>query len=171
MPPVVDLTGVRFGRLRVIARTENDERGKSRWVCECDCGEQRSVLGENLRAGRQVSCGCYRADQATVHGHARSDMEHPLYWVYHAMKQRCYNSASVEYHNYGGRGISVCDRWLASFVDFLRDMGERPPNPPGWSSRKAYWQLDRTNNDGNYEPSNCRWATPSQQSQNRRRPA
>ena len=95
---------------------------------------------------------------------------HPLYSIWRTMHQRCGNPNNNRYLDYGGRGVTVCDRWtgMGGFLNFLADMGERPPNPAGWTSRMSYWSLDRIDNDGDYEPSNCRWATPSEQQANRR---
>lgn len=97
--------------------------------------------------------------------------DHVLYGVWDAMKQRCYNPTHPRYEDWGGRGITVCDRWLGrddGFINFLADMGERPPDPPGWAAPRSYWTLDRIDNDGNYEPGNVRWASPLDQALNRR---
>lgn len=158
------LIGKRFSRLVVLALEPSiDGQNKSRWLCQCDCGNKTIVIGSNLGVGT-FSCGCLQADLAPLrgvkHGHGGDNNGKGKSREYNSwcgMKQRCSWPKHSRWKHYGGRGISVCQRWQDSFVNFLADMGPRPPNT----------SLNRINNDGNYEPSNCNWATPSQQATNR----
>jgi hypothetical protein len=162
MGALIDLTNMRFGRLLVLRRVENNRRGKVCWLCRCDCGKEKEVRAQHLRSVQQ-SCGCQRGGKLK-HGHVVyiNGKQHPspTYHSWMAMKQRCLNPNQLGYPDYGGRGITVCDRWQGEhgFENFLADMGKRPKGKT----------LDRfPNNDGNYEPGNCRWATPKQQANNR----
>lgn len=125
------------------------------WNCVCDCGKETIVAGMNLRNDHTKSCGCFHLDAVRTHGLARTKTY--ISWI--SMKTRCSNkNDKYKYGIYGGRGITICDRWLNSFENFLEDMGKRPKNHT----------LDRIDSTGNYEPDNCRWATPLQQARNRR---
>jgi len=148
----VDLSGSRFGRYEVIREVQ--EAGRNRkWECQCDCGNVKEVFQNALVSGRVVSCGCYNKEQKTVHGLER----HYLYPTWINMVNRCTNPKDARWHQYGGRGIKVCDRWLESPANFIEDMGDRPEGK----------SLDRKNNDGDYTKGNCRWATAEEQHMNR----
>lgn len=176
MGAFIDLTGQRFGRLLVIERAPN--RGSFvAWRCRCDCGNEVTVQRAHLRTGHTQSCGCYKQERimagATTHGFAARSGHHPLYATWAGIKQRTGDPGSPAYRNYGGRGIKMYERWQNDFTSFLTDVtaeiGERPPNPPGWAVRKPCYSLDRIDNNGNYEPGNLRWATHEGQAYNSRR--
>lgn len=165
-----NLAGQRFDRLVVLERGENSSTGTVRWLCRCDCGTEKVVLAASLRSGVTRSCGCLHRE-AIKRPRPHAQLRHPLYRVWSAMLARCINSRRREYPDYGGRGIQVCDEWLpknGGFPQFLADVGERPPDPSGWQSRKAYWSIDRIDVNGDYEPGNVRWATPKEQKANQR---
>ena len=151
---MIDETGNRHGRLSVTARADSTKRG-AQWSCVCDCGNRVDVSGSQLRNGKTRSCGCLARDLNTKHG--ESSRRTPEYSTWHAMLKRCTNPNATGYDNYGGRGIAVCDRWRR-YENFLADMGRRPLGT----------SIDRRDNDGNYEPGNCRWATAIEQSRNMR---
>ena len=152
-----DLAGRKFGKWSVVALAGKNALGRVVWTCVCECGNSRKVIGTNLFRGLSKSCGCYQKEAVRRHGH--STQRSPEYLSWAAMKSRCLNSNRKEYPYYGGRGITVCDRWQESFENFLQDMGKRPSKTHS---------LDRIDNSGNYDPSNCRWATKSEQIANRR---
>lgn len=158
-----DLTGKTFANWTVIGYAgAKPPKHKARWLCVCACGAQKIVNAENLKRGKSKSCGCLtqamRVSSCQRHGHTAIGYQSPTYRSWHAMKERCRNERHMSYPDYGGRGISVCDRW-DDFANFLADMGEKP----------ARASLDRIDVNGNYEPSNCRWASATTQAANKRR--
>lgn len=163
MPKLIISPGDAFGRLTVIAEAEKRPEGRY-FQCECRCGNVRTVRRYLLWSGRTQSCGCFGRERVikakTAHGAATGGGETPEYGAWHQMIQRCCNPSHHGHAHYGGRGITICDRWRNSFPSFLADMGLRPSS--GHS-------IDRfPNNDGNYEPGNVRWATLSEQARNKR---
>lgn len=157
-----DLTGQRFGRLVALRKYEIPSK-TTRWVCQCDCGNTTRSFKTALKNGVSQSCGCLRSELSSAraktgnirrsHGMTGS----PEYGIWCTMRNRCEDPAVEKYSQYGGRGIKVCGRWQ-KFENFIADMGERP------STKHS---IERINNDGDYEPSNCRWATAQEQSYNK----
>ena len=163
MGSLINLSGQRFGRLVVLDKYRVLDKHHVQWLCKCDCTNELWVRGDDLKSGAIQSCKCLKKERGikanTIHGHALKTNKSRTYHSWDHMIQRCTNPKNTSYEYYGGRGISVCTRWLNSFENFLEDMGERPEGT----------SIDRINNDGNYEPNNCRWATKLEQLQNRRK--
>lgn len=152
MSKPLDLTNMEFGKLKVIRRVENNKHGKSRWHCVCDCGNDLVVIGSDLISGKTKSCGCL------LYSHGQHGTR--LYAIWVDMKNRCHNKNVKAYKNYGGRGIAVCSEWSNNFIAFH-----------DWAISNGYndnLTIDRINNDGDYEPNNCRWADCNIQSFNKR---
>jgi hypothetical protein len=154
------LLGRKFSRLLVVKDAGRNKFGNHQWLCRCDCSNEILVITGNLlkRLGTK-SCGCLKIERTSklnlIHGKTRS----PEWYSWMAMRWRCSSPKASDYHWYGGRGIKVCKRWKSSFKNFLADMGLKP---------SPKHTLDRINNDGDYKPSNCKWATMHEQALNRR---
>jgi hypothetical protein len=149
--------GSTVGRLTLIEKAGRTKQSRLLWKCKCECGTEKVVRDNHLKDGSTSSCGCTRNIE---HGHARCGNYSPTYYTWKTMRERCSNSNHVHFKYYGGKGVKVCDRWN-DFENFLADMGARPEGR----------SLNRINNDGDYEKSNCRWATRKEQANNTRRKA
>lgn len=152
---LIDIVGNKYAHLFVIGLAPNSRTGKPRWLCKCDCGSIKSYYGSNLKSGKTNTCStkCIFSPNRK-HGMSKT----PEFRSWASMMGRCYRIGTNQYHNYGGRGIKVCGRWL-EFVNFFEDMGRKPT---------IKHQIDRIDSNKNYEPTNCKWSTVKEQSNNRR---
>lgn len=158
-----NIAGLKFGRLLAISHSGFDKHRNALWNCVCDCGKQTVANGNRMRTGRVKSCGCLVAETSRVlnliHGHASTlgNSKSPTYRTWRSMINRCYREKEDSYRYYGGKGITVCQKWRESFSAFLMDMGERPDG----------CTIGRIRSEDNYEPGNCRWSDAKTQASNK----
>lgn len=151
-----DYTGQQFGRWTVLKRSAKPKF----WICRCECGNVKAANIDNLKRGKSISCGCYRAELGRKHFETHGKSKTKLYYVWCGIRRRCNNPSVNGYERYGGRGITVCEEWAESFEAFM-----------AWATANGYkegLEIDRINNDGNYCPENCRWVTRYENMQNTR---
>lgn len=155
-----DLKNQRFGKL-VAVEYAGYKNGRTYWLCKCDCGNTKTIMAHSLKSGKTQSCGCIHKRQLIDRNKKHNMSKLKLYNRWKTIKARCYNPKVQAYKNYGGRGITMCDEWKNDFQLFYK-----------WAINNGYQEnltIDRINNNGNYEPNNCRWTTMAEQNKNKRR--
>ena len=154
---MIDIAGQKFSRLKAVKFT-NKIGNEYCWLFVCSCGRKKSIRKRDVMTGKTRSCGCYKKEYMTKVFGKHFKTRTKIYSIWNQMKQRCFNKNDKGFKNYGGRGITVCKRWL-KFENFYKDMGERPTE----------LSLDRINNDKGYSPHNCKWSTRTEQNNNKRK--
>ena len=158
MRKAIDMTGYKFNGCEVLYRVEN-KNGVAHWKCKCRCGKLFVSAGSSIRKGKTNSCGCYQRERVSNSRKTHGESKSRLYGIWEGMKHRCNNPSNSRYSRYGGRGIKITSEWDSSFESFAK-----------WSYANGYnddLTIDRKDNNGNYEPSNCRWVNYKTQSRNR----
>lgn len=162
--PLIDITGRKYNMLTVIGLDEElSTKDRKWWICQCECGNIKSLLLSDIKCKRRISCGCFLRTKHMTHGCTNTR----LYNVWNTMKQRCYNPKNLNYKEYGARGIDICDDWHFNFMNFKK---WSEANGYDAEARRGECTIDRIDNSKGYSPDNCRWVSMKIQASNKRRP-